>query len=61
MEIDNIMNENNEQFLKNEFSSKVKEYQVFDEQITRINMALKERRNKLKELTNDIMKTTAAK
>lgn len=63
MEIDHIMNENDEQnltnesFLKNEFSNKVKEYLILDEQITRINMALKERRTKLKELSNDIMKT----
>ena len=63
MEIEHIMNENDEQnltnenFLKNEFSNKVKEYLILDEQITRINMALKERRTKLKELSNDIMKT----
>jgi hypothetical protein len=56
MDIELIMAEDNEnQFLKNEFSINVKEYLVLDEQISRLNKALKERRTKLKELSASIM------
>ena len=59
MDIERIMaedNENENQVLKNEFSENVKEYLALDEQIARLNKALKERRTKIKELSTSIMK-----
>jgi hypothetical protein len=67
----NIMNNNNNnisasddedapeetQFLKNEFSANVREYIVLEEQVARLNKAVRERRTKLKEISNSIMKT----
>ena len=57
MEEDNYnynMEEEN-QFLKNDFSSKVKEYITLDEQIKKLSQLVKERRMRMKELSNEIM------
>lgn len=43
------------QFLNNDFPAKVKEYVTLDEQISRLNQLIKERRKRMKELSTDIM------
>ena len=45
------------QFLKNEFSANVREYIMLEEQVSRLNKAVRERRAKLKEISTSIMKT----
>jgi ferritin-like metal-binding protein YciE len=48
---------NDNQFLKNNFADNVKEYLTLEEQITKLNQALRDRRKKMKELSDGIMKT----
>jgi len=53
------MNENinmNQQQLSGEFTNSVKEYLILEEEISRLNVALKERRTKLKALSSIIMR-----
>jgi L-lactate utilization protein LutB len=47
--------EGENQFLNTDFPAKVKEYVTLDEQITRLNQLIKERRKRMKELSSDIM------
>ena len=51
----NYSNMEENQILKNDFSSKVKEYITLDEQIKKLAQLVKERRNRMKELSNEIM------
>ena len=53
----NNMEEN--QILKNDFSSKVKEYITLDEQIKKLAQLVKERRTRMKELSTEIMEEMA--
>jgi len=51
----NYSNMEENQILKNDFSSKVKEYITLDEQIKKLAQLVKERRNRMKELSTEIM------
>jgi seryl-tRNA synthetase len=55
----NYSNMEENQILKNDFSSKVKEYITLDEQIKKLAQLVKERRNRMKELSNEIMEEMA--
>ena len=46
----------NQQQLSGEFTNSVKEYLILEEEISRLNVALKERRTKLKALSGIIMR-----
>jgi len=45
------------QFLKDNFAENVKEYLTLEEQISKLNQALRERKKKLKELSSCIMRS----
>jgi hypothetical protein len=55
----NYSNMEENQILKNDFSSKVKEYITLDEQIKKLAQLVKERRNRMKELSTEIMEEMA--
>lgn len=51
--------EQENQILKNDFASKVKEYITLDEQIKKLGQLVKERRVRMKELSEEIMEEMA--